>query len=157
MRTASSKFCIASFLPHTETLLVLHRLLRPSPRCDDPSPFNILRIFSRQPQMGTIGRFLSSSVGRERPVIKCRLPDLQDTGQAPKPLHELFTTCSDPSPPIKHQRTTAIATANFPRFTWRGPFVVRGVRALSRQPFRRAHPYRTFSQSSRTNVVPRRI
>ena len=33
--------------------------------------------------MGTIGGFLSSSVGRERPVIKCRLPGLKDTGQEP--------------------------------------------------------------------------
>ena len=49
-------FCIASFLPNTDTLKELYSGLRPRPRCDEPrptysSPFRSRRIFSRQLRM----------------------------------------------------------------------------------------------------------
>ena len=51
VRISSANLCSASFLPYTETYKVLHRGLRPSPRCDDPLPM-LLSPFSQTTTSG---------------------------------------------------------------------------------------------------------
>ena len=70
-------------------------------------------------------------VGRERPVIICRLPDLKDTEQEPRQLPELSTTRSDSSPLNSNARRPLPSLTPFGSLGTRCPLVVRGVRDLS--------------------------
>ena len=56
----------------------------------------------------------------------------KDTGQVPKPPPELFTTCSDSSPPVNtNARRPLPSLTPLGSLGTSGPFVVRGVRDLT--------------------------
>ena len=72
--------------------------------------------------MGTIVGFLSSSVERERSVIECRLPNLNDTGQkagkATKALHRPTTFDARRMGPARHHaQTDAMNDGHCHRYT----------------------------------------